>query len=331
MKYINFKDLCGLKRTERVRLNPIDSFQTNISNNFHNNLIDPDIAVIKEKNARIDNNSFVKTYDNYLIQDVGYRERTPVGFQNDSLTKIHEPAFLLGGDTNYYHWLINWLPRLFLYESLSLDCKIVVNCNFSKMQLDTLKIIFPWVNETLLIDNQSNFVYQTLYVPNFFLNPVHSPYFLSRLRQRVYSLYYNELKTQKFSDKIYVSRSDAKFRKVVNEQELIHQIEPMGFQKIELGRLSFIDQVNAFFYAKTILAPHGAGLANLMFCNNYPNVVEIINDAYTKVFWSLGWLCGAKKYNVFKGVSIVDANLKMQQYNIFVDIDKLLQEQMDFI
>lgn len=331
MFYINFSELCNLKRTHLIKLNPIDSFQSSILNNYHNNLADPFLAVIKENNARVNDNLFVKTNDDYIIQDIGYREKIPVEFNNSLPIEISESTFLLGGDTNYYHWLINWIPRLFLYESLGLNCKIIVNSEFSKSQFDILKTIFPWVREDLIIINKNNFLYRTLYIPNFFLNPIHSPNFISKLRQRIFSLYYKDIVNAMFPKKILISRNDAKFRKIINEDELFEKLKPMGFQKIRLRELSFIEQINLFYHAKVILAPHGAGLANLVFCNSQPDVIEIMNDAYTKVFWSLGFLCGSRKYNVFKGSSIIDIHLKSQQYNIFIDIDRFLKEQQEII
>lgn len=329
MNFINFNDLCKLKRTHLIRLNPLDSIQSVIASNYHNNLLDPYIAVIEEHNAMVNDNLFVKTNDGYIIQDIGYRERIPLNFNHVATEEIKDTAFLLGGDTNYYHWLINWLPRLFLYESLNLKCKIIVNKNFSRTQLNVIKSVFPWFDGSNIIVNKNSYLYKSLYIPNFFLNPIHSPIFISKLRQRIYSLYYNELDTKKFSDKLYISRSDAKFRKIINENDLFCCIKNHwgGGQKITLGELSFLDQINAFYHAKIIVSPHGAGLANLIFCNHQPQVVEIINDFYTKVFWSLGFLCGCKTYNVFKGNSIPDINLKAQQYNIIVNIEKFINEQ----
>lgn len=331
MKYINFRDLCTLRK-HTCRLSPIDQYQVNLDNQHHKNLHDPEIAVLQEVNARVNQDLFVLTYDNLIVQDIGYHNKIPRSFSKiQDVQFIHEPCFLLGGDTNYYHWLLNWLPRLFLYESLNLKCKIIVHQNFNSRQLKILQNIFPWVTEEYLIKNNDNNLYSQLYIPNFFLNPLHSPRAISWIRQRVYSLYWEELSAPKFSSKIYISRSDATQRKVVNEHELTDALSKLGFEKITLSNLSFIDQINAFYHAKSIISPHGAGLANLIFCNHQPNVIEITNNYYTKVFWSLGVVVGATKYGMFKGNAIIDSHPTTLHQDIEIDLHLFTNKMSEYL
>lgn len=232
---------------------------------------------------------------------------------------VEVDTFLLGGDTNYYHNLINWVPRLFLYESLNLSCKIVVNKNFSKIQHEVLKTIFPHLTDKIIKMESNLVLFRKLYIPNFFLNPIHSPYAIRNLRNRIFSLYRTGLMNKLFSENFIISRSKANTRKIVNEKEIFGElIKSHGFEIINLEALSFLEQVNLFFHAKKIISPHGAGLANLIFCNNFPKVIEIINDHYTKVFWSLGTLCGVSSYDIFKGIPVE------QSHNIPIHKDIIL-------
>lgn len=65
--------------------------------------------------------------------------------------------------------------------------------------------------------------------------------------------------------RIYVSRADARRRRVVNEDAVMALLEPLGFVRVEIGRMAFADQVRLFSQAEIITGPHGAGLTNLIF------------------------------------------------------------------
>jgi capsular polysaccharide biosynthesis protein len=83
-----------------------------------------------------------------------------------------------------------------------------------------------------------------------------------------------------FGDKIYVSRENAERRRVLNDAELWPQLEARGFTKLRLEELSWRDQINAFAHAREVVAPHGAGLANLVFSPAGTRVVEFFHRAY---------------------------------------------------
>lgn len=92
-------------------------------------------------------------------------------------------------------------------------------------------------------------------------------------------------------DKIYISRSKAARRRVTNEEELWHELEQRGFARVFLEELSWAQQIAAARAARVIVAPHGAGLANLVFCAPGTQVVELVNRMYfNPVFWRLAAL-----------------------------------------
>lgn len=62
-----------------------------------------------------------------------------------------------------------------------------------------------------------------------------------------------------------ISRSDACSRRIVNEDEIISLLSDFDFERVELSTLSFYQQVQLFRCAEIVIAPHGAGLANIIF------------------------------------------------------------------
>ena len=80
---------------------------------------------------------------------------------------------------------------------------------------------------------------------------------------------------------VYISRSDAAHRRLlVNEDELLHALEPFGVYRCLLSRLSFQQQIGLFAQARVIIGVHGAGLANLTFAAPGAIVFELLSEYY---------------------------------------------------
>ena len=73
--------------------------------------------------------------------------------------------------------------------------------------------------------------------------------------------------------KIFVSRTNAKTRKLVNAEQLLIALK--GWETVTLETMSFREQVRTFEEASHILATHGAGLVNLLWCAEGTKVIEI--------------------------------------------------------
>ncbi|MFZ2468219.1 glycosyltransferase family 61 protein [Parvibaculum sedimenti] len=96
--------------------------------------------------------------------------------------------------------------------------------------------------------------------------------------------------------RIYVSRNTqaGTIRQILNEQELVARLEPLGFQVVDPGTTPLSAQIDLFSRASIVVGPHGAGLANILFRTGAPMaLVEMIND--TKLthhhFFQIARLC----------------------------------------
>ncbi len=83
--------------------------------------------------------------------------------------------------------------------------------------------------------------------------------------------------------RFYVERRDSDRRPLANEAELVALVQSHGFEAVALAGQSLAAQASLFAGASHIVAPHGAGLANLVFCRPGTVVCELHMDQY--VHW----------------------------------------------
>jgi len=78
--------------------------------------------------------------------------------------------------------------------------------------------------------------------------------------------------------RLYISRNDARLRRVLNEERLLPMLQSYGFERVVLGKLPIERQVALFRNAEAVVAPHGAGLAHLAWAKPGTRVREFFPD-----------------------------------------------------
>jgi hypothetical protein len=82
------------------------------------------------------------------------------------------------------------------------------------------------------------------------------------------------------SNRIYISRTNASRRRILNEKEVVDALTGAGFEVVCPTEYSFLQQVAIFANARTIVAAHGAGLTNITFCRPGTAVIEVFNETF---------------------------------------------------
>ncbi|AKC82671.1 hypothetical protein IMCC26134_07620 [Verrucomicrobia bacterium IMCC26134] len=94
-------------------------------------------------------------------------------------------------------------------------------------------------------------------------------------------------------ERVYFSREKAGRRRVANEAALWGMLEANGFKKVCLEELTWDQQIGVCRRARVVVAPHGAGLANIVFCSPGTRVVELLSRRYCNPgYWRLAVLRG---------------------------------------
>jgi len=79
-------------------------------------------------------------------------------------------------------------------------------------------------------------------------------------------------------ERVYISRSQADHRRVLNEDDLLPLLRRHGYTTVKLETMSLPAQINLFRNARCIVAPHGAGLTNLGFASRGAHVFEMLTE-----------------------------------------------------
>jgi hypothetical protein len=200
---------------------------------------------------------------------------------------------LLPFDNNYYHWLIETLPRLSLFEARG---KFPDGCFLYMPSLkerpsfvwDSIDAV-GWSHRTRNLTNGSYRV-NRLMVPTLTAPRGHiSNDALLWLRSKfVVQINLSKSSKEQLSERIYVSRDDALVRKVVNSKEVDALMSEFGFRKVVMSGMTVSEQAIIFSSASVIVGLHGAALANVAFCRRGATLLEIFMDGwFTKAYFNI--------------------------------------------
>jgi len=77
---------------------------------------------------------------------------------------------------------------------------------------------------------------------------------------------------------LYISRNESSMRRILNESEILPGLRDLGFKILSPATLPLTAQIDAFRNARVVLAAHGAGLTNIVFCRPKTTLIEIFPE-----------------------------------------------------
>ena len=215
----------------------------------------------------------------------------------------------------YYHWMMDVLPRIGLLQksqsSLDHIDWFVVNSLNHSFQKETLSALGIPREKIIESDRISHIKAQTLIVPSF---PGHldwvSPGTIDFLRHTFLSQETSATVQQDTSaskrvpspppiastlgshptsgKRIYISRTQAKYRNVLNEDEVVNCLIALNFEIVQLETCSVTQQAQLFSQVDVIISPHGSSLTNLVFCQPGTHVIELFTPHYIRTdYWMI--------------------------------------------
>lgn len=232
---------------------------------------------------------------------------------------------------NYWHWLADTLTRLegleYYRERTGREPTLIIDSQPTAWQLDSLKLL-GYEPDKCIRWNGSRMQVRQLIVPSFRRHTVEkkfhgliSPAACRWVSRRIVSNLPHPIgNLPDYSPNIFISRQKALGRRILNEQEVIAALAPLGFVAYTLEEMSFQEQVRLFSQASSVVAPHGAGLANMIFAQNL-KIIELFGSFIQPSFFYLAKGLGFW-YGCLMGRS-PSREIRQNDGNIVIDISQL--------
>lgn len=189
---------------------------------------------------------------------------------------------------SYYHWTYETLPKLIYLSSnrkeIKVD-KIYYHCGFLGTPYQRQAIKKLGFNFWQLLDARriDSLLAKEIIVVK--LNEERSNPSIE-LCKTIKSAFIKRSIKEPFR-RIYLTRDHVKSgRKVTNEIQLRELLKTYGFQTIVPDDLTVANQAKLFSESKYIISPHGAALANIVFCEPGTRILELFNRM-DRPAWSL--------------------------------------------
>lgn len=230
---------------------------------------------------------------------------------------------------NYCHWFWEALTKVIILKKDNPEAILVLPKSYLKIDFVTKSLAaFGFTKDNiktipkksqLWVKNLSFTACINIGTPNYydFLK-------FSEIGQALVTHYQDQFKTN-FGARIYISRSNPKKnigRQVVNESELVAMLNKHGFKTVYMEEFSFLEQISIAHFAQFIVAPHGAGITNLMFAKENSHLLELSNINWGKTCFAQ--MCERMKVNYHRfDCAEIATHSDMEMRNINVDVANL--------
>ena len=196
---------------------------------------------------------------------------------------------------NTFHWLIESLPRLYSLTHATEPVTLLMSDALPTVRLEQLRACLPPGVSLRLVSERNRYRVERFVLPSYlttrwdfaFMPPEHLAYTRDCLYQAA------GVSPSPSGERLYISRAQARVRRVLNEAAVMEVLGAFGFRSCRLEDLSFAEQVRLFGAAEVVVAPHGAGLANLLFAGRIP-VLELHCRAVSPVYFFLTLALGQR-------------------------------------
>lgn len=234
------------------------------------------------------------------------------------------------GNSNYYHWLFDMLPKIKLYSEIYdlKDLNYIYTNKLKDFQITSLNPL--GLDKIEVIDSEKYRHIQADEVvctdhPSYFSGYIsdqskHIPIWIVKWLRNVFLECAMKFQC---NDKVFIDRSSAssKHCQFINQGEISEFLINKGFTKYKIENLNFFEQIYLFNNSSFLFGAHGAGFANLVFCKKKTKVIEIRPTNHPSNLYEKLSEINDLNYKLIKTEEA--KNDKNFNGDIFLDINKL--------
>lgn len=183
---------------------------------------------------------------------------------------------------NYYHWLIDTLPRLLVLRQTYPEILLLLPQPLPPKQLPdyiTRSAAVLKFTQYLPVTTKQILRTNCVILPELTAASLtQNPELVEQVREElVNALSPTPIKATR---RIYAARARNGMRCILNEQKVDELLQDYNFEKVYFETLSFVEQIQLMRETAVFVGVHGAGMTNMLFLQNMAKVVELLNKEY---------------------------------------------------
>jgi tetratricopeptide (TPR) repeat protein len=212
--------------------------------------------------------------------------------------RFRSPHAFIGSNGNYYHWLLDCLPRLDLLHERERQLPLLIDRNTAAWQIDLLERFGVKEDQLVRANLLQPTEVDTLVMPSHLstLMVVH-PDAIAFVRNTL--LGSRQDATPRRGKRLYVGRLSASGRAMLNESEVRARFRRADFEFVDPGTMTIPEQIDLFHDAEVIAGPGGAGLSNIVLAPRGAKLLnltsaDIVCQTFTSITSVIGqesWFC----------------------------------------
>jgi hypothetical protein len=248
----------------------------------------PELGVAVVPDGRVlDDNAWPVGRDDTFLQEFAFLGERPI-CPIFLIRRLSPPIRLAGAalnlgscwaPLNYGHFVMDALPRLELFLRAGFDLSAVdhvVIPHFRGPSADRLVAQLGLPAEKIIRPERgTQYAFDVLYQPSY---PGTSAYY----HPLVPEFYRRDAATPQRKRRLYVPRRGGT-RAISNEADVENVLKAHGFEAVDFRK--GIDDRTLFAEAEIVAGPHGAGLANIVFCQPGAKLIELIPSNHVYPFY----------------------------------------------
>jgi len=227
---------------------------------------------------------FIKSYIGSLLSLICVRK----------VVKIERALFLTNSNSvNFFHWFLDVLQKTeglvgLLGQEAFRDFTIVLPANhknqFMKDSLKAFGLDCRWLEK-----NQLAIINRMILIPDIAPTGNYRKDVVQRLSKRLTDHFSKDCDLSNEKTKVYITRKNAKKRKIINEDQLITDLIKKELVIVDFDNLTFREQLSYILSANILVSLHGAGLTHMLWMKRPAKVLEIRarNDGLNNCYYTL--------------------------------------------
>lgn len=181
-----------------------------------------------------------------------------------------------GAEDNYFTFSTKLIQRVGFTLSLGYNLDdfdhFLINSYSRGFQKELLELHGIPLSKVIEIENSVLYQADKMVVPSIGLQNVFGNNYI---RDVVLSATPQNFKKEK--RRVYLSRSDSKWMRLKNEEAITPILNKYNIEKISFNNLTVLEQASIMQSSELFISLHGAGMANIIYCEPGTSIIELMN------------------------------------------------------